>query len=51
MMKDRGCLIQGMVYFLFRVPQVKMAVQVPLGPLETEDLQELWECQAPKASL
>lgn len=32
------------------VPQVKMVVQAPQGPLETEDLQEPWEGQAPRAS-
>lgn len=32
------------------VPQVKMVVQAPQGPLETEGPQESWECQALKAS-
>lgn len=31
--------------------QVKMVVQAPQGPLETEDPQEPWEYQAPKASM
>lgn len=33
------------------VPLVKMVVQALQGPLETEDPQESWECQAPKASM
>lgn len=33
------------------VPQVRMVVQALQGPLETEVPQELWEYQAPKASL
>lgn len=50
-MNHRGWLSQSMVYFLFRVPQVRMVVQALQGPLETEVPQELWEYQAPKASL
>lgn len=33
------------------VPLVKMVVQAPQGPLETEGPQESWECQDPKASV
>lgn len=33
------------------VPLVKMVVQALQGPLETEDLQESWECPDPKASV
>lgn len=36
---------------LYRVPQVKMVVQVQQGPLETEGPQESWEHQGPRVSM
>lgn len=48
---ERRLVLTLQCFPLYRVPQVKMVVQVQQGPSETEGPQEPWEHQGPRASM